>query len=91
MKCEVCGRDLVGDIVVRDPLPNEKASIPTLVPMPEERDWIWCNGCDQIVFVCHNCCLCPVSGFCNACINNFNLSEYLAQVGLIPKRKGHSI
>jgi hypothetical protein len=86
MKCEVCNEtELEGELgvfttSVISEMPKEEF---TLISLREttRRNYIACDGCNKAV--CHNCCEHPRSGYCDSCIEKYNLRVYLVEVGLI--------
>ena len=79
MKCEICGREVSGDLGVEE----EDIGIGFIISIIETspRDWIMCDSCSKIV--CHYCCDYPRSGYCDTCIDKYNLYHYLVEIGLI--------
>lgn len=84
MKCEICNEtELEGELGVftasafSESLDEEV----TLIFLKEttRRNHIICDSCNKAV--CHNCCEHPRSGYCNSCIEKYNLGEYLVGVG----------
>lgn len=83
MECERCGNGVVGDLIVEEehfPL----GSIIRIRPTPD-RNWIACDSCN--ILLCHNCCRYPESGYCDQCIETYQLQDYLVGCGLIPGRR----
>jgi hypothetical protein len=82
MNCEICDREVTGEIEVSSgELPNGVPVI--LMTATPDRDWICCDACNAIV--CHDCCRYPKSGYCDSCIAAHNLYNYLVENGLIKK------
>ena len=84
MKCEVCNEtELEGELGVctasgfSEPLGEEV----TLIFLKEttRRNHIICDSCNKVV--CHNCCEHPRSGYCDSCIEKYNLRGCLVEVG----------
>lgn len=77
MTCTKCGRELTGDLYVREgELPN---GIPVIsVEGTPDRDWIVCDSCSALV--CHDCCHYPLSGHCDVCIDKHHLSTILLKL-----------
>lgn len=72
MNCEICGREVHGDIqVVEGQLPSG-AWFVRMIETPD-RDWICCDSCNKLV--CHDCCQHPKTGYCDTCIDKYNLLE----------------
>jgi hypothetical protein len=84
MNCELCGREVHGDILVRNGELPDGTWVVALVSTPD-RDWIACDSCNATV--CHQCCQYPESGYCNACIKEHNLYAYLVETGLIQQQR----
>jgi len=73
MKCPVCEEtELEGDLAVD----TQQADI-TIISIFETapRNWICCDSCNRIV--CNVCCTHPRSGYCDSCIELYNLHEYI--------------
>src|SRR5262245_30895541 len=82
MDCQRCYREVSGcEITIVFPLTLEITS--QHVESSPDRDWIECEACGQIV--CFHCCRHPASNFCDACIEKFNLTAELTELGLIPE------
>jgi hypothetical protein len=47
------------------------------------RNWICCDSCNRLV--CYTCCSYPKSGYCDSCLETYNLSHYLIEDGVIEK------
>lgn len=87
MTCSQCGRDLVGNVVVRGGVTG--GGIPAVSIEPTaDRNWICCDACNAVL--CHHCCQYPESGYCDNCIRRYHLRGYLKKVGLIRGKKGGS-
>ncbi|MDQ4123256.1 MAG: hypothetical protein M3209_17605 [Acidobacteriota bacterium] len=63
--CEVCQSKLYGELMVESEI-IEGIGIISIKEV-SERNWILCDGCNALL--CHNCCLQPHTGLCNACYN----------------------
>ena len=78
MKCEVCNEtELEGELEVcasaaRSDTLQEEVAITSLMATTR-RNHIICDSCNKAV--CHNCCSHPKSGFCDDCIERFNLHD----------------
>lgn len=88
MKCEVCNEtELEGELGVftTSALSETLDEEITLIFLREStrRNHIVCDGCNKAV--CRNCCENSRSGYCDSCIEKYNLREYLVEVGLIEK------
>lgn len=80
MNCEICGREVHGDIqVVEGRLPNG-ARMVRMISTPD-RDWIACDSCNKLV--CHHCCEHPKTGYCDSCIDKYNLLAELKRGEII--------
>lgn len=81
MRCEVCNEteleSELGAFVTSETIDEEI----TLIFLKEttRRNHIICDSCNKAV--CHNCCERPRSGYCDSCIEKYNLCEYLVEVG----------
>ena len=84
MNCPVCNRILTGDLFVREGVPKDGTPIISIESTPD-RNWICCDACNEIR--CHNCCQYSESGYCDSCIEKYQLYEYLVQTGLIKPKK----
>lgn len=84
MSCQLCGREVTGRIDVCESTLSDDTPVISMDSTPD-RDWIICDSCNT--FVCHNCCRYPLSGYCDTCIDKYNLTDYLAEVGLIPRKE----
>jgi hypothetical protein len=83
MKCEVCNEtELEGELAVfatsafSEAL-NEETSIISLMEVAR-RNHIVCDSCNKAV--CHNCCSHAKSGFCDRCIEKFNLHDLVSGI-----------
>jgi hypothetical protein len=83
MTCELCGRKVEGDVVVRSEELPDGTWVVSMQSTPD-RDWICCDSCNLLV--CHECCAYPESGYCDGCIKKYKLYDYLVEVGLINSR-----
>lgn len=80
MHCEICGREVHGELGVSD-AELEDGTWAVFVFEVSKRDHIICDSCNKVV--CHDCCQCPKSGYCNLCIERYNLIPYLKESGVI--------
>ena len=78
MKCEVCNEtELEGELALfaasasSDSL-IEEVTIQSLMETAR-RNHIICDSCNKAV--CHHCCTHPKCGFCDRCIERFNLHD----------------
>jgi hypothetical protein len=70
MNCELCGRDdLHGELGVVDF--DTCAGSVILIHETSPRNWILCDSCNKLV--CHSCCQHPETGYCNECIERYDL------------------
>lgn len=83
MKCEVCNEtELEGELEVfaasafSEAL-SEEVTIISLMEVAR-RNHIVCDSCNKAV--CHNCCTRAKSGFCDRCIENFNLHDLVRDI-----------
>ena len=74
MKCELCGREVTGEIFVRTGELAEGIPVVSLESTPN-RNWICCDSCN--ILLCHQCCGYPESGYCDTCIQKYDLLGYL--------------
>ena len=72
MNCEVCGRQVHGDLEVSDGELANGIGIVLITSTPD-RDWILCDNCNKLV--CHNCCEHPKTGYCDPCITKYSLLD----------------
>jgi hypothetical protein len=81
MDCQRCGTEVVGDIMVEE----ESFPLGTIIRMKPtpDRNWIACDSCN--ILLCHHCCRYPESGYCDECIEGYQLRAYLIECGLIRK------
>jgi transposase len=42
------------------------------------RNWICCDSCNRVV--CHNCCSHAKSGYCDSCIEKYNLHDLIRDI-----------
>ena len=82
MKCEVCNEtELEGELealaasAFSEAL-NEEVTIISLMGVAR-RNHIVCDSCNRAV--CHNCCSRAKSGFCDRCIEKYNLYELVGE------------
>lgn len=87
MNCEVCKREVHGEINVSSGLLPDGVGVVLLTSTPD-RDWICCDRCNALV--CHDCCAHPKSGYCDSCISSPELYSYLIDCGLIKEVAGES-
>lgn len=71
--CQKCGKELHGNLGVSDIQTPFGWAI--LIGETSPRNWIACDGCNAVV--CHSCCQNPFSGFCDDCIKNYELENYI--------------
>ena len=83
MKCEVCNEtELEGELEVfttsafSDSL-SEEVTIISLMGSAR-RNHITCNSCNRAV--CHNCCSYAKSGYCDHCIQKYNLHSLVGEI-----------
>ena len=84
MRCEICKREVHGEIEVSSGLLPNGVGVVLLTATPD-RDWICRDACS--VTVCHDCCQHPESGYCDSCIASPTLYSYLIESGLIKEHK----
>lgn len=84
MNCERCGKEVKGDLLVRSGETPSGEFVIAMISTPD-RDWICCDGCN--VLLCRDCCQYPESGYCDSCIERYNLYDYLVENGLISPEK----
>jgi hypothetical protein len=72
MHCEVCGREVRGDIDVADGELPDGTWLVLLTSTPD-RDWILCDGCNKLV--CHDCSEHPKTGYCDSCLAKQHLFD----------------
>lgn len=73
--CEVCGKELYGDLGVSDIQTPYGWAI--LIGETSPRNWICCDSCNAVV--CHDCCEYPYSGYCNNCVKRYDLYDYIKE------------
>jgi hypothetical protein len=76
MKCEVCNEtELEGDLAVFTSSAFSEASDEEVALLSlwevARRNYLVCDSCNKAV--CHNCCSHAKSGFCDFCIEKYNL------------------
>lgn len=83
MKCEVCNEtELEGELAVfattvfSEALDEESTLISLMGTA--RRNHIICDSCNKAV--CHNCCSHAKSGYCDACIERYNLLDYVKEL-----------
>ena len=74
MNCEICGREVCGTIDITEEELAAGAWAIFLRATPD-RDWIACDSCNKVV--CHDCCEHPRTGYCDTCIDKYNLLSEL--------------
>ena len=84
MRCEVCNEtELEGELGVFTAFafPESLDEEVTLIFLKEtsRRNHIICDSCNKAV--CHNCCENPQSGYCDSCIEKYNLD--VVEAGMI--------
>lgn len=83
MKCEVCNEtELEGELGVLTASTfsetlNEAVTIISLMEVAR-RNHIVCDSCSKAV--CCNCCSHAKSGFCDACIDRYDLLDYVKEI-----------
>jgi hypothetical protein len=78
VKCEVCNEtELEGELGVQEPDLGGTNFRIAIVEVGR-RNWICCDSCNRIV--CHNCCEHPRNGYCDSCIETYNLTDHLKEV-----------
>lgn len=81
-KCPRCGGVLTGGFnVVNAKLPDGTFYIG--IEGTPDRNFIVCDSCN--VLLCNSCCKYPESGYCDECIEKYNLYDYLKEQGIMPK------
>jgi len=78
--CEQCGRKLRGSLIQYDGKLTDGTPV-TVIDATPDRDWIVCDSCN--ILLCHNCCRHPESGYCDSCIEKYDLQDYLRETGLV--------
>jgi len=83
MKCEVCNEtELEGELGVftasafSESLDEEITFI--FLKETTRRNYIVCDSCNKTV--CHNCLLHPKSGYCDICIDQYNLLDSVKEI-----------
>lgn len=83
MKCEVCNEtELEGELGVftasafSEAL-NEEVTILSLMEVAR-RNHIVCDSCNRAV--CHSCCSHAKSGYCDTCIERYNLHDHVNEI-----------
>jgi hypothetical protein len=83
MKCEVCNEtELEGELAVfttsafSETL-DEQVMLISLMETTR-RNHIVCDSCNKAV--CHYCCSHIKSGYCDICIERYNLHEYVKEI-----------
>lgn len=83
MKCEVCNEtELEGELGVLttsacSEVLSEEVTIISLMEIAR-RNHIVCDSCNRAV--CHNCCSQAKSGFCDHCIEKYNLHSFVRDI-----------
>lgn len=83
MKCEVCNEtELEGEPGVFtasgcSEVLSEEATIVSLMEVAR-RNHIICDSCNRAV--CHNCCSHAKSGYCDHCIEKYNLHDLVGEI-----------
>jgi len=83
--CELCGKDLTGELEVSEGELTDGTPVVHIDSTPD-RNWICCNSCNAVV--CRSCCKYPDSGYCDRCIEKYQLYDYLVSVGSIQEKGG---
>jgi hypothetical protein len=78
MKCEVCNEtELEGELAVfaTSAFSETLSEEATIISLTEttQRNYIICDSCNRAV--CHNCCSHAKSGYCDLCIQKYNLPD----------------
>jgi hypothetical protein len=83
MKCEVCNEtELEGELAVfvasgfSETLEEEVAALSLMETT--HRNHLVCDSCNRVV--CHNCCSHAKSGFCDRCIEKYNLHDLVGDI-----------
>lgn len=76
--CPVCEETVLeGDLGVADgELDDGTFFVAVIETSP--RNHIVCDSCNRVV--CHNCCTHPKSGYCNTCIERYNLHDLVREI-----------
>ena len=85
MNCKICGQEVTGDLFVQDSALADGTPVVAILSTPD-RDWICCDSCNTVV--CHACCKYHQSGYCDSCVEKYNLRDYLVELGLIEREGG---
>lgn len=83
MKCEVCNEtELEGELAIFMTSAISEAIDEELVLISlretTHRNHIICDSCNKTV--CHNCYSHPQSGYCDICIDRYNLLDYVKEI-----------
>jgi hypothetical protein len=84
MTCERCGREVHGDILTDTFTLPDGTWVVAQTATPD-RDWICCDACNALL--CHECCTYPVSGYCDVCITEYDLYDFLVERGVIERKE----
>ena len=83
MKCEVCNEtELEGELAVLrasrfSETSDEEIALISLKE-PTRRNYIVCDSCNKAI--CHHCCSHAKSGYCDVCIDRYNLLDYVKEI-----------
>ena len=83
MKCELCNEtEIEGEIaaVTTSALSETREEEVVFLPLMGTacRNHIICEFCNRAV--CHNCCSSAKSGYCDVCIERYNLLGYMEEI-----------
>ena len=77
-KCQGCGEtEIEGDLGVFD-AEMEDGTFVIAILETSPRNHIICDLCNKAV--CKNCCSHPKSGYCDTCIERYNLLDYVSEI-----------
>ena len=78
MKCEVCHEtELEGDPDGFDEEAEDSALVMAILA-PSPRNYLICASCNKAV--CKNCCSHAKSGYCDGCIDRYNLLDEVEEI-----------
>lgn len=83
MKCEVCQEtELEGELALFATSAFSEALDEEVTPLSlrgtVRRNYIICDSCNRAV--CHNCCSHAKSGYCDCCIDKYNLNDLVGDI-----------
>jgi hypothetical protein len=86
MKCEICNEtELEGELAIltTSAFSETRDEEMPLISLREtaRRNYIVCDSCNKAV--CHNCCSHARGGYCDSCIETYNLGYNLKESGLM--------